>query len=132
MTTPASAPTPPSGAPSPGAPGAAPRRSFPRRPAAGGPRRPGTGGPPRREGGRRYIPRRKVCQFCADKDIVINYKAVDALRRFVSDRGRIEPRRRTGNCARHQRVVVRQLKRARQLGLVPYTAESPREGTPSR
>jgi small subunit ribosomal protein S18 len=77
-------------------------------------RRPGRGG--------RFIPRRKVCIFCADK-IGIDYKKPDALRRFVSDRGKIEARRRTGVCAKHQRVLAEAIKRARHLALLPYTAE---------
>ena len=63
--------------------------------------------------------RRKVCIFCG-KDNVINYKDTAKLRRFVSERGKILPRRVTGNCARHQRAVTLAVKRARHLALMPY------------
>ncbi|MCX5998964.1 MAG: 30S ribosomal protein S18 [Chloroflexi bacterium] len=85
-------------------------------------RKPKTG--VRRPGGRssRYVPRRKVCAFCAEK-FEATYKKPDALRRYVSDRGKIEPRRRTGNCAKHQRALALAIKRARHLALLPYTSE---------
>ncbi|HKP52439.1 MAG TPA: 30S ribosomal protein S18 [Chloroflexia bacterium] len=87
---------------------------------AGGARSgPGRGGPPRR-GGERYIPRRKVCAFCVDKVEHIDYKDVARLRKFLSDRAKIEPRRKTGTCARHQRAVSVALKRARHMALLPY------------
>lgn len=70
---------------------------------------------------RRYVPRRKVCVFCAEKNENIDYKGADKLQRFISDRGRIEPRRKTGTCARHQRRVALAIKRARHLALMPYT-----------
>lgn len=76
--------------------------------------------------GRRYISRPKICQFCADKNIKIDYKAVDVLRRFVTEEGKIRPRRQTGTCARHQRELAGAIKRARHLALLPYVAE-PRE-----
>lgn len=78
------------------------------------------GRPKRREG---YRPRRKVCMFCAEHVKVIDYKDVSRLRRFLSDRARIEPRRRLGTCAKHQRALSLALKRARHLALLPYTAE---------
>lgn len=68
----------------------------------------------------KYIPRRKVCAFCKDKSIVIDYKDAAKLRPFISDRGKIEPRRKTGTCARHQRVLCAAIKRARHLALIPY------------
>jgi len=68
----------------------------------------------------RYAPSRKVCRFCADKVEVIDYKDADKLRTFISDRGKIEPRRRTGTCAKHQRIVAVAIKRARHLALLPY------------
>lgn len=77
----------------------------------------------RRGGKPRYVPRRKVCAFCVDKVEYIDYKDPGRLRRFVSDRGKIEPRRKTGTCARHQRKLTDALKRARYLALLPYTAE---------
>ena len=81
-------------------------------------RRGGGGG-----GGRRYFGRRKVCTFCVDKATSVDYKDPAKLRRFVSDRGRIEGRRRTGTCAKHQRWLATALKRARHLALLPYAPE---------
>ena len=75
-------------------------------------------------GGRRYVSRPKICQFCADKDIVINYKEVDMLRRYVTEDGKIRPRRQTGTCAKHQRALAAAIKRARQIALLPFTGES--------
>lgn len=74
--------------------------------------------------GRRYVARPKICQFCADKNLKIDYKAADMLRRFVSEDGKIRPRRQTGTCARHQRELARAIKRARHLALLPYVGES--------
>ena len=68
----------------------------------------------------RYVPSRKFCAFCADKTAVIDYKDSEKLRGYISDRGKIEPRRRTGTCAKHQRILVRAIKRARHLALLPY------------
>ncbi len=64
--------------------------------------------------------RRKVCKFCADRDIKIDYKDISQLRYFLSERGKIVPRRIYGNCARHQREVTEAIKRARQIALLPY------------
>ena len=75
----------------------------------------------RRDRGRR--PRRKVCQFCVDKVEHIDYKDVAKLRRFVTERGKILPRRISGNCAKHQRQVTVAIKRARNIALLPFTAE---------
>jgi ribosomal protein S18 len=83
----------------------------------------GSRGGRRGEFGRRYTPRRKVCAFCVDKISYIDYKDVPRLRRYLSERGKIEPRRKTGNCARHQRALAVALKRARHVALLPYTAE---------
>lgn len=71
----------------------------------------------------RYVSRRKVCFFCAEKVEDISCKNIDLLRRYLSDRGKIEPRRKTGTCAKHQRRLTVALKRARHLALLPYTAE---------
>ncbi len=68
----------------------------------------------------KYVPQRKFCSFCSDKIEVIDYKDPSKLRRYISDRGKIEPRRRTGTCARHQRVLAIAIKRARHLALLPY------------
>ena len=67
--------------------------------------------------------RRKVCQFCADKSIVIDYKDVDRLKNFVTERGKILPKRVTGTCAKHQRQITTAVKRARVVALLPYTAD---------
>lgn len=74
-------------------------------------------------GGRRgFSPRPKICQFCADKEIKINYKDIDLLRRYVMEDGKIRPRRQTGTCAKHQRELARAVKRARHVALLPYVA----------
>jgi small subunit ribosomal protein S18 len=70
----------------------------------------------------KYIPKRKVCSFCAEKVDSIDYKNTAKLRRYISDRGKIEPRRKTGTCAKHQRALAQAIKRARHLALMPYTA----------
>ena len=75
----------------------------------------------RRDRGRRS--RRKVCTFCVDKVDVIDYKDVAKLRRFITERGKILPRRISGNCAKHQRQVTLAIKRARNIALLPLTAE---------
>ncbi|MDE3228832.1 MAG: 30S ribosomal protein S18 [Chloroflexota bacterium] len=118
--------------------GAAPLRdAAPREPGAGRPdgdrrdgeRRDGDrrdGGRPdgdRRGGrGRDFRSRRKVCAFCVDHVREIDYKDVSRLRRYLSDRGKIEPRRKTGTCAKHQRRLSVALKNARHMALMPYTA----------
>ena len=82
--------------------------------------------PQRRGGGGgrgRFGSRKKVCAFCVDKIEHIDYKEPMKLRRFISDRGKIEPRRKTGTCARHQRRLTIAIKRARHLALLPYTAD---------
>jgi len=85
--------------------------------------------PSGRGGKSRYIPKRKVCPFCVNKVREIDYKDVTLLRRFISERGRMEPRRKTGVCARHQRVLSIALKRARHIALLPYTADHIRQGS---
>jgi small subunit ribosomal protein S18 len=76
--------------------------------------------PVRRKGGMRR--RKKVCIFCG-KDSEIDYKDVSKLKRFISERGKILPRRITGNCAKHQRALTVAIKRARHLALMPYTCD---------
>ena len=66
--------------------------------------------------------RRKVCGFCVDKVEHIDYKDTARLRKYVSERGKIMPRRITGTCAHHQRLLTREIKRARQMALLIYTA----------
>src|SRR6266540_4413992 len=104
-------------------------RSGPRRDARsgggsrdrGGDDRGGGGDRPRYGGARR--PRRKVCAFCVDKVQKIDFKEVGRIRRYISDRGKIDPRRKSGTCAKHQRMLTTALKRARHMALLPYTAE---------
>lgn len=74
-------------------------------------------------GERRFYARPKNCQFCADKTLTIDYKKVDLLRRYITEDGKIRPRRQTGACARHQRVVAAAVKQARQIALVPFTGK---------
>lgn len=66
--------------------------------------------------------RRKVCRFCTDPSLKIDYKDPKTLRNFITERGKIMPRRITGNCASHQRELTRAIKRARILALLPFTA----------
>lgn len=80
----------------------------------------------RKERTRRFVFKPKVCPFCADK-LEIDYKNVSRLRRYVSERGRIEARRRTGVCAKHQRRLALAIKRARYLALLPYTPDHIRD-----
>ncbi|MDY0390629.1 30S ribosomal protein S18 [Desulfobulbus oligotrophicus] len=69
---------------------------------------------------RRVFSRRRVCRFCTDKEIIIDYKDAKTLRNFVTERGKIIPRRIYGTCAKHQRQLTEAVKRARQLALLPY------------
>lgn len=87
----------------------------------GGGRPGGPGGPGGRPRGR-FVRRRKVCAFCVEKVTHIDYKEIDKIRRFVSERAKIEPRRRTGVCAKHQRALRTAIQRARQIALVPFVA----------
>lgn len=75
----------------------------------------------KRERGRR--PRRKVCSFCVDKVEEIDYKDVAKLRRYITERGKILPRRISGNCAKHQRQMTTAIKRARNVAMLPFTCE---------
>lgn len=68
-------------------------------------------------------PKKKVCQFCADRAAVIDYKDTPKLRKYLSERGKILPRRVTSTCARHQRELTEAIKRARQIALLPYTSD---------
>ena len=67
--------------------------------------------------------RRKVCKFCEGKTLFIDYKDVRRLRAFMTERGKIIPRRISGNCAKHQRQMTKAIKRARNIALLPFTAE---------
>ena len=73
---------------------------------------------------RRNIRRRKkVCEYCANKEAVIDYKDSNALRKYISERGKILPRRITGTCAKHQRAITIAVKRARQIAILPYVQD---------
>lgn len=74
----------------------------------------------KRRGG---IRRKKVCQFCADKTEDIDYKDIEKLRKYITERGKILPKRITGTCAKHQRAVTTAIKRARQIALLPYVSD---------
>ena len=75
------------------------------------------------DGGRgRGFGRRKVCRYCADKALKVDYKDQQALKYFLTERGKIIPRRISGNCAKHQRQVATAVKRARMLAILPYTS----------
>ena len=78
--------------------------------------------PTRHKHKRRLFRRRKVCRFCADTKIAIDYKDARTLRFFTTERGKIIPRRVSGNCAKHQRELTRAIKRARTIALMPYSA----------
>jgi len=73
---------------------------------------------------KKLFSRRKVCRFCADQELMINYKDVKTLRNFVSERGKIIPRRILGTCATHQRQLCEAIKQARQIALLPYSGST--------
>ncbi len=129
-------PQPPAAPAAPPAPAAAPRSGPPggeRRSGPPGDRR-GPGGDRRRGGGgRRFGGRRRVCRLCnkvrcsPGDEYKVDYKDVDRLRHFINDRGKIEPRRKLATCALAQRALARAVKRARHVGLLPYTLRHVRE-----
>ncbi len=82
---------------------------------------PTAGGEDREAGRRRFARHPRLCQFCAEKTTLIDYKQTELLKRFVTDQGRIRSRRQTGTCARHQRALARAIKRARHMALLPFT-----------
>jgi small subunit ribosomal protein S18 len=94
------------------------------------PRRYGNSDDDRRGGRRGYGPpaARRKCAFCANKTLELDYKKVDMLHNYTTERGKISTRRHSGLCARHQRDVSLAIKRARHLALLPYTAEHVRRG----
>ena len=129
---PSPAPAAAPAAPSPAGPGAArPAGPGGPRPGGGGGRPPfrggggggGQGGFQRRRGRPRYYARRKICTFCVDKVKHIDYKDLGRLRRFTSDRYKMEARRKTGVCSKHQRALSRAIKRARILALIPFSPD---------
>jgi len=90
------------------------------RPSSGAGQRPSNGpGGPRKK---RPFQRRKVCRFCAEKNLSIDYKEPRTLRYFISERGKIVPRRISGNCAAHQREITEAIKRARNIALLPVAS----------
>src|SRR5919202_5278722 len=95
-------------------------RSYDREDFDDGGRR-GPGG--RGQGGGRRMHRRKVCRFCADKVDMIDYKDVKLLQGYIPERGKILPRRISGVCTAHQRMLAEAIKRARNIALLPYTAD---------
>ena len=68
-------------------------------------------------------PRRKVCLFCVEKATYVDFKALNKIRKFVTERGKMVPRRTSGNCASHQRLLATAIKRARHMALLPYVAD---------
>ena len=67
--------------------------------------------------------RKKVCALCANKDLVLDYKNADQLKKFVNEKGKILPRRATGACAKHQREITTAVKRARHIAIIPYSQD---------
>lgn len=88
--------------------------------------RSGSGGYSRDSGRRRFRRRPRNCQFCAEKITTLDYKQVDLVKRYVTEAGKIRSRRETGNCAKHQRMVARAVKRARHMALVPFASDRTR------
>jgi len=95
-----------------------PTNSY-QRPSGPGQRPAGGPGGPRKK---RPFQRRKVCRFCAEKNLTIDYKEPRTLRYFISERGKIVPRRISGNCAKHQREITEAIKRARNIALLPIAS----------
>lgn len=84
-----------------------------------GGRRPARSGNPRSK--RKFFMKKKACFFCKNKEAVIDYKDVNLMRRFIAESGKIVPRRFSGTCAKHQRKLSTEIKKARQMALIPYT-----------
>lgn len=90
--------------------------------AGPGPRYGRRPGPPGARG-RQYTRTKKICAFCAERNKTIDYKDMGTLRRYLTERGKIKGRRKTGTCAKHQRTLAVAIKRARHLAMLPFTAE---------
>ena len=73
---------------------------------------------------KRAFPRRKICRFCADKKAKVDYRDPSSLKFFITERGKIIPRRISGNCAHHQRKVAKAIKQARQIALMPFSSST--------
>ncbi|MCG8423939.1 MAG: 30S ribosomal protein S18 [Proteobacteria bacterium] len=69
----------------------------------------------------RSVSRRKICRFCADSSVKIDYKNPQILKNFITDRGKVTPRRISGNCAKHQRALALAIRRARMIALMPFS-----------
>ncbi len=125
---------PPGPGMSPRPPGGAPGGYRPQgadgRPGGGGGRPGGRPGGGQRRGRPRYYNRRKICGFCVDGIEYIDYKDVDRFRRYMTDRWKIESRRKTGVCSKHQRALAAAIKRARHLALIPFSPDH--DGPPMR
>lgn len=78
---------------------------------------------PQQRGRPRYYSRPRVCPFCVDKEMTMDYKDAGSLRRFITEGGKIRPRRQTGVCAKHQRRLAQTIKRARHIALLPFAGE---------
>lgn len=76
---------------------------------------------PRRKFNTRFVRKPRFCQFCSEKTLEIDYKNTALLRKFTSEEGKIRSRRQTGTCAKHQRAIAREIKRARHIALLPFT-----------
>ncbi|MEK7880343.1 MAG: 30S ribosomal protein S18 [Deltaproteobacteria bacterium] len=113
---PATRPTPRPGERPAARPGARPEYRGGARPGSDSTRRPGG------DASRRPFGRKKVCAYCKNKELFIDYKDARVLRQFISERGKITPRRISGACARHQREIAIALKRARNLALLPFAS----------
>lgn len=72
---------------------------------------------------RRFVSRPKFCQFCADKNLKIDYKNIELMGRYINETGKIRPRRQTGTCAKHQREVATSIKNARHIALIPFEGD---------
>jgi small subunit ribosomal protein S18 len=72
---------------------------------------------------KKKVPKKKLCYFCTEHLVAIDYKDEDLLRRFMTERGKISPRRNTGTCAKHQRLLATSVKRARHVAMVPFVKE---------
>ena len=70
--------------------------------------------------GKNYYSRPRICQFCTSKDLEIDYKNADLLKRYIDETGKIRPRRQSGACAKHQRVLAKAIKNARHIALLPF------------
>ena len=75
-------------------------------------------------GDRRFFAKPKFCQFCADKTLIIEYKKIELLRKYITEDGKIRPRRQTGACAKHQRVVAAAIKQSRHVALLPFSGRA--------